>query len=174
MTRTYRGFIVRRSPPKSATNFCESFTYCFGRNVVALNLAMNTTNRHRSRHGRLFLVLMFVFTSIVPGSLHAFAMAGSQAGSGGGHHAMMGHVSGDHPAVADHQSQNVSADFGQKSIPADPDTGIDQCCPATCFVALCSFDVVTADRFVPKSFQVEPTAEFIVIVMALPERPPRA
>ena len=122
----------------------------------------------------MLLVLMFIFTSIVPGSLHAFAMAGSQAGSGGGYHAMMGHVSGDHPAVAQHESHDVAADVAQEPIPADSDTVIDRCCPATCFVALCSFDVVTADRFVPESFQLESTAEFIVVVMALPERPPRA
>ncbi len=122
----------------------------------------------------MLLVLMFVFTSIVPGSLHAFAMAEAQGVSGGGHHAMMGHVSGDQPATGHHMSQDISADFAQEPIPTGADTVLDSCCPETCFVALCTFDVVSVDRFVPESFEIESMPNFIFVVMALPERPPRA
>lgn len=135
---------------------------------------MNMPNRHTPRHGRMLLVLLFVFTSIVPGSLHAFAMAEAQGVSGGGHHAMMGHVSGDQSVSAHHMSQDISADFARESIPTSSDIILDRCCPATCFVALCTFDVVSVDRFVPESFEIGSMPKFIVVVLALPERPPRA
>jgi len=135
---------------------------------------MNMPNRHILRHGRMLLVLMFVFTSIVPESLHAFAMAGSQAGSDGGHHEMMGHVSGDQPVSAHNMSQDISTDFARESIPTSSDIILDRCCPATCFVALCTFDVAALDRFVPESFEIEAMPKFIVVVLALPERSPRA
>ncbi|MEP3438927.1 MAG: hypothetical protein ABJN75_19425 [Hoeflea sp.] len=134
---------------------------------------MKTPNRHSLRLGHMLVVLMFVFTSIVPGSMHAFAMAESQVADSGGHYAMMGQISGDQPMAAYHLSRAVSADLAKEPIPTGTDIGPDRCCPATCFVALCIFDVVAMDRFVPESFEVEPTAEFIVVVMALPERPPR-
>lgn len=131
-------------------------------------------NRHKSRLGRMLLVLMFAFTSIVPESLHAFAMAEAQSVNGGGHHAMMGHLSGDQPPATHHQSREKSADFAQEPIPTGQDTVIDRCCPASCFVALCHFDAVAVDRFIPESFEIGATPEFVVVVMALPERPPRA
>lgn len=131
-------------------------------------------NRHKSRLGRMLLVLMFVFTSIVPGSLHAFAMTEAQTVNGGGHHTMMGHLSGGQPTATHHQSREKSAEFAQQSIPMAQGTVIDRCCPASCFVALCHFDTVAVDRFIPESFEMGLTPEFVVVVMALPERPPRA
>tara|TARA_R110002050_G_scaffold169120_2_gene300758 strand:+ start:308 stop:715 length:408 start_codon:yes stop_codon:yes gene_type:complete len=135
---------------------------------------MKMPNRHKSRLGRMLLVLMFVFTSIVPGSLHAFAMTEAQTVNGGGHHTMMGHLSGGQPTATHHQSQGNSADFAQESIPTGQDTVIDRCCPASCFVALCYFAAVAVDRFIPEGFEIGLTPEFVVVVMALPERPPRA
>ena len=135
---------------------------------------MKIPNLHRCRVVRMLLVLMFVFTSIVPGSLHASAMAEAQTASGSGHHAMMGHLSGDQPTDTHHQSREKPAEFAQQSIPTAQGTVIDRCCPASCFVALCHFDAVAEDRFIPESFEIGLTPEFVVVVMSLPERPPRA
>lgn len=135
---------------------------------------MKIPNLHRCRVVRILLVLAFVFTSIVPETLHALAMAEAQSVDGGGHHAMMGHLSGDHTPATHHQSREKSADFAQESIPTGQDTVIDRCCPASCFVALCHFDAVAMDRFIPESFEIGATPEFVVVVIALPERPPRA
>lgn len=135
---------------------------------------MKIPNLHRCRFVRMLLALMFVFTSIVPGSLHASAMAEAQTASGSGHHAMMGHLSGDQPTATHHQSREKSAEFAQQSIPTGQDTVIDRCCPASCFVALCYFAAVALENFIPESFEIGATPEFVVVVMALPERPPRA
>lgn len=122
----------------------------------------------------MLLVLMFVFTSVVPGSLHASAMTEAWAASGSGNHAMMGHMSGYQPTATHHQSSEKSTEFAQEPIPTSQGTVIDRCCPASCFVALCHFGAVAVDLFLPESFEVGLTPEFVVVVLALPERPPRA
>ena len=133
---------------------------------------MSNLIRHRFCHGRMLLVLMFVFASIVPSSLNAAAMIKAQAV--GGHHTMMGNMSGDQRMAAVHQSQDASAGFASESVPAGPDSILRRCCPATCFVALCANDVAAVDRLAPQSFENEAAPEFAVVLMALPERPPRA
>ena len=87
---------------------------------------------------------------------------------------MMGHVSGDQPVAADYQSRDVSADIAKEQIPTGSDAAMDPCCPSTCSVAVCTLDIVAVDRFIPDNVVAESMPEFIVAVMALPERPPRA
>lgn len=135
---------------------------------------MKIPNLHRCRVVRMLLVLTFVFTSVVPGSLHASAMTEARAASGSGNHAMMGHMSGDQPTATHHQSREKSTEFAQEPIPTSQGAVIDRCCPASCFIAICHFGAVAVDQFIPESFEVGLTPEFVVVVLALPERPPRA
>lgn len=121
----------------------------------------------------MFLVLMLVFTSIMPGVLHAAAMAGSAAVYSTVHHV-------SDPSSADHSVMNyhhaVDANFGAIQDPMQTDHGNmpDQCCPISCSSALCSVEPLTAVVFIPDSFEIIPLLDFVVTAMALPKRPPRA
>lgn len=121
----------------------------------------------------MFLVLMLVFASIVPGALHAAAMAGSAAVN-----STVDHVSD--PSSADHSAMNhhhaMDANSGAIQDPMQTDHGNmpDQCCPISCSSALCSVEPLTEAVFIPDSFEIIPLLGFVVTAMALPERPPRA
>lgn len=186
-TRTGTGSVVeiqrmigtRDAVPRSQTRHghwfspaCDVIGHCLGRDVGATLLQMKKSVRHLFRHGRLFLVLMLVFASIVPGAVHAATMAGSGVAGGSGHH-VTGHSSGDHSMMDHHQVEDVHSAAGQDSQPASHDKMTDRCCPTTCFVALCSFEVEQAAMFIPDSFEIELKRNFVVTAMALPERPPR-
>jgi len=134
---------------------------------------MKKSIRHLSRHGRMFLVWMLVFSSIVPGALHAAAMAGPTAAVSGGHHSAGNFLSGDNSVDDHHHAGDAHSDSGQDSHPAGPDTMTDQCCPISCSFALCSFEPEKTAVFIPDSFEIQPIPVFVVTVMALPERPPR-
>jgi len=133
---------------------------------------MKKSIRHLSRHGRMFLVLMLVFASTLPGALHAAAMAGSGTAGGSGHH-VMGHSSGDHMMADHHQLGDVHLVSGQDTQPVSHDKTTDRCCPAACSFVLCVVEPEMAAVFIPDSFEVEPMLGFVVTAMALPKRPPR-
>ena len=133
---------------------------------------MKKSVRHLSRHGRMFLVLMLVFASVVPGALHASAMAGSGAADGSGHH-VMGHSSGDHATAVHHRVEDAHSVSGQDPQPVSHDNMTDRCCPTACSFALCLVEPEMAAVFIRDSFEIEPMLGVVVAAMTLPKRPPR-
>lgn len=134
---------------------------------------MKKSIRHLSRHGRVLLVLMLVFASIVPGAVHAAAMAGSMTAGEGGHHAT-DHSPVDHSMMSHHQAADDHAAPAHPAQPAGHDNATDRCCPTSCSFALCSFEPEWATIFISDSFELEPLPAFVVTVVAMLERPPRA
>lgn len=120
----------------------------------------------------MFLVLMLVFASIVPGALHAAAMAESAATSSGGHH-VSEHSSVDHSMMNHHQAQIGYSGAFQDPLQTDYGSMPDQCCPISCSSALCSVEPLRETVFISDSFEIEPMLGFVLTAMALPERPPR-
>ena len=121
----------------------------------------------------MFLVLMLVFASIVPGAVHAAAMAGSAAANGGMHHTSKG-SSVDHSMMSHHQAEDTRSGATQDPIQIDHANMADQCCPISCSSALCSVEPLREAVFIPDSFVITPLPGLVVSAMALPERPPRA
>lgn len=119
------------------------------------------------------MVLMLVFASIVPGAVHSAATADSVVVSSGAHHAG-DRSSVDHSMVGHHQAGGDHTGPGHSTQPAGFDDVMDRCCPVSCSIALCSFEPESAAVFVPDSFEHEPFPAFVVVVVAMPERPPRA
>jgi len=134
---------------------------------------MTKSIRHLPGRGHVFLVLMLVFSSIVPGAVHAAAMAGSAAASGGMHHIGNG-ASVDHSMMNHHQAEATHSGAVQDPMQTDHANMKDQCCPISCSSALCSVAPLSEALFIPDSFKITPLPGFVVTTMALPERPPRA
>lgn len=133
---------------------------------------MNLSRPQIRRFGRILLVLMFVMASVVPGSLHAAVMAGSEAAAGGGHHGMQ-HGPAAHETVS--QIDSGLSDFSDHDThPLEQDGASTLCCPATCSVAVCGFAHEKTFTRVPDSFELDLMQRFVVVTLALPERPPRA
>jgi len=133
---------------------------------------MKKCNRHLPGRGHVFLVLMLVFSSIVPGAMHAAAMAESAA-SGGVHHIGNG-ASADHSMVKHHQGKDFHSAAVQDQQQTDHSNMQDQCCPMSCSSALCSVEPLSESAFIPDNFETIPLLGLVVSAMALPERPPRA
>lgn len=129
--------------------------------------------RHRAGRGHVFLVLMLVFTIIVPGTLHAAAMAGSAAAVAGVHPASEP-ASGDHAMMNHHHAGDGHSDAVQDPLHADHGNMPDQCCPISCSFALCVVEPLKQAVFIPDSFELLPAPGLVVTAVALPERPPRA
>lgn len=129
--------------------------------------------RHRAGRGHVFLVLMLVFASIVPGALHAAAMAGSAAASAGVHH-VGDHSPVDHSMMNHHQAGDERSGAVQDPLQADHGNMPDQCCPISCSFALCAVEPLREAVFIPDSYDILPVQGFVVTAVALPERPPRA
>ena len=128
--------------------------------------------RHLSGRGRVFLVLMLVFASVVPGALHAAAMSATATIGSGDHH--IG-GSADHALMKHHHhAKNDHSPASHGHHPDDQVDMTDRCCPISCSLALCSLDPPVEAVFIRDSFDVEPAADFVVIALAMPERPPRA
>lgn len=152
---------------------CECVSHCLGRLVGATLFAMKKSIRHLPGLGHVLLVLMLVFASIVPGALHAAALAGSGAANIGVHN-LTEHASDDDSMMSHHQAGHVHSVAGQESQPAGPNNMSDQCCPISCSFAICSPEPDRTAVFIPDSFEIEPMLGFDVMALALPERPPRA
>ncbi|MCZ4292350.1 MULTISPECIES: hypothetical protein [Hoeflea] len=133
---------------------------------------MKKSVRHLAGRRHLFLVLMLVIASIMPGALHAAAMAGSAAVNSGVHH-VSERSSADHAMMSHHQAEDGHSDAVQDPLQADHGNMQDQCCPISCSFALCSFEPERVAVFIPDSFEIEPMLGFVVTAIALPERPPR-
>jgi len=134
---------------------------------------MKKSIRHLPGRGHVFLVLMLVFASIVPGALHAAAMAGSGAADVGVHHATE-HSFVDHSMMSHHQAEDIHSVAAQDPLQADHGNMPDQCCPISCSFALCAVEPLREAIFIPDSFEIKSMLGFVVTAMALPERPPRA
>jgi hypothetical protein len=134
---------------------------------------MKKFNRHRPGRGHVFLVLMLVFASIVPGTVHAAAMAGSAAANSGTHHISKGSFV-DHSMMSHHQADDTHSGATQDPIQTNHANMADQCCPISCSFALCSVEPLREAVFIPDNFVITPLPGFVVTAMALPERPPRA
>lgn len=134
---------------------------------------MKSSIRHLPDRVQVFLVLMLIFASIVPGALHAAAMAGSAAASGGMHHVGNG-ASVDQSRMNHHQAEDRHSGAVQDPMQTDHANMKDQCCPISCSSPLCSVDPLREAVFIPDSFKITPLPDFVVTTMALPERPPRA
>ncbi|PHR19254.1 MAG: hypothetical protein COA37_17640 [Hoeflea sp.] len=134
---------------------------------------MKKSNRHLPGRGHVFLVLMLVFASIVPGAVHAAAMGGSAAVNSTPHHVDEG-SSIDHSVMNHHQAGATHAGAVQDPMHTDHGNTTDQCCPISCSSALCSVEPLREAVFIPDSFVITPLPGFVVTAMALPERPPRA
>lgn len=133
---------------------------------------MKKSSRHLPGRGHVFLILMLVFASIVPGAMHATAMAGSAAVSGGMHHMGNG-ASADHSVMSHHQAEDTHSGAVEEPSQTNHATMQDQCCPISCSSALCPVDPLREAVFIPDSFKITPLPGFVVTTMALPERPPR-
>ena len=129
---------------------------------------MKKSIRHRPGRGHVFLVLMLIFASIVPGAVHAAAMAGSAAVNSTVHHVS------DHSVMNHHHAVDANSGAIQDPMQTDHGNMPDQCCPISCSSALCSVEPLTDTVFIPDSFEIIPLLGFVVTAMALPERPPRA
>jgi hypothetical protein len=134
---------------------------------------MKKSIRHLPGRGHLFLVLMLVFASIVPGAVHAAAMAGSAAVNSTVHH-VSEHSPADHSMMNHHQAEDTHPGAVQDPMQTDHGNMTDQCCPISCSSALCSVEPLREAIFIPDSFEITPLPGFVVTAMALPERPPRA
>ena len=134
---------------------------------------MKKTNRHLPGRGHVFLLLMLVFASIVPGAVHAAAMAGAAADNSGMHHISKG-SSVDHSMMNHHKAEDTHSGAVQDPMQTDHGNMTDQCCPISCSSALCSVEPLREAIFIPDSFEITPLPGFVVTAMALPERPPRA
>lgn len=121
----------------------------------------------------MFLVLMLLFASIVPGAVHAAAMAESAAVNSTLHHASE-HSPADHSMMKHHQAEHTHSGTTQDPTQTDHANMQDQCCPISCSSALCSVDPLREAVFISDSFEITPLPGFVVTTMALPERPPRA
>lgn len=130
------------------------------------------SNRQISRHGRLLMVLMLMFSSILPGALHASTMAEFGAGSGSGHHATM-HAAADQSTISHTHTTHMQIGAAEQPDPIDTGTLQDPCSPVVCSYALCSSTLDWQALFVPDSFEFVPMFSLIVANMVLPERPPR-
>lgn len=135
---------------------------------------MKKSNRHLPGRGHVFLVLMLVFASIVPGAVHAAAMGGSAAAASSGMHHIGNGASADQMMMKHHHAVDASSDAIQDPMQTDHGNMPDQCCPISCSSALCSVEPLTEAVFIPDSFEITPLPGFVVTTMALPERPPRA
>jgi hypothetical protein len=133
---------------------------------------MKKSIRHLPGRGHLFLVLMLVFASIVPGAVHAAAMAGSAAVNSSVHH-VSEHSPVDHSMMNHHQAGDGHSGAVQDPLPADHGNMSDQCCPMSCSSALCSVEPLRKAVFIPDNFEITPLLGFVITAMALPERPPR-
>jgi len=129
--------------------------------------------RHPAGRRHVFLVLMLVFASIVPGALHAAAMAGSVAVDAGVHH-VGEHSSVDHSMMNHHHAGDDHSDAIQDPLQADHGNMPDQCCPISCSFALCVVEPLREAVFIPDSYEILPIQGFVVTAVALPDRPPRA
>ncbi|MEM5473641.1 hypothetical protein WNZ14_18065 [Hoeflea sp. AS60] len=166
-------FKVGAATPQEFSPVCECFSHCIGQTVGATLFAMKKSIRHLPGRGHLFLVMMLVFASIVPGALHAAMMAGSGAVANDVHHATE-QAPTEHSMMSHHQAGDVHHVADQDSHPQNHHATSDQCCPVSCSFAICSPEPERAAVFVADSFEIEPMLGFDVMAMALPDRPPRA
>ncbi|MCZ4292030.1 hypothetical protein [Hoeflea alexandrii] len=134
---------------------------------------MKKSGRHLPGRWNVFLILMLVFASIVPGATHAAAMAGSAAASSGMHHIGNG-ASADHSMMNHRQGKDFHSAAVQDQEQTDHSSMQDQCCPMSCSSALCSVEPLSESAFIPDNFETIPLLGLVVSAMALPERPPRA
>ncbi len=134
---------------------------------------MKKSIRHLPGRGHLFLVMMLVFASIVPGAVHAAMMAGSGTVASGAHHATE-QAPAEHSMMSHHQTGEARSGTVHEPLQMDHGNISDQCCPMSCSFAICSPEPDRVAVFIPDSFETEPMAGFDVMALALPERPPRA
>jgi hypothetical protein len=134
---------------------------------------MKKSIRHLAGRRHVFLVMVLVFASIVPGALHAAAMAGSATANARMHHASE-RSSVDHSMMHHHQAEDSRSGADQDPLQLDHGNMPDQCCPISCSSALCSVEPLREALFIPDSFEITPLLGFVVRSVALPERPPRA
>ena len=134
---------------------------------------MKKSIRHTAGRRHVLLVLMLVFASIVPGALHAAAMAGSAVAVAGVHHAGE-HASVDHSMMNHHHAGDGHSGAVQDPLHADHGNMPDQCCPISCSFALCVVEPLKQAVFIPDSFELLPAPGLVVTAVALPDRPPRA
>ena len=121
----------------------------------------------------MVLALMLVLTSVVPASLHAAALDGSDAAAGSHVH-VLGFMAGSTHSPEHHNPDHARADIGHATHSGAAGDATDQCCPASCSFALTDFVAEDVDVLVPDTFEIEPMPAFVVTAVALPERPPRA
>ena len=134
---------------------------------------MKKSIRHTAGRRHVLLVLMLVFASIVPGALHAAAIAESAAANSGVHH-VGEHASVDHSTMNHHHAGDRHSGAEQNPLQADHGNMPDQCCPISCSFALCVVEPLREAVFISDSYEILPTQGFVVTAVALPDRPPRA
>lgn len=133
---------------------------------------MKKSIRHLAGRRHVFLVMLLVFASIVPGALHAAAMAGSVALNSGAHHGSE-HSSVDHSMMHHHQAEDSRSGADHNPLHSDHGNMPDQCCPISCSSALCSVHPLGEAVFIPDGFEIRHMLGFVFTAIALPERPPR-
>lgn len=126
--------------------------------------------RHLPGRAHVFLVLMLVFASVVPGAAHAAAMSSMAIVSSGEHH-VGGSV--DQSLKKHHHAKDGHSSASHGHRPAHHGDMTDRCCPISCFPALCLLDSPMEAVFIRGTFEFGPALNFVAISMAMPERPPR-